>query len=184
MCTRIRLKLLKDSSEEKCACINLKKVELIRCSRDVREVTQNVKILIYISGLIGVSLTAFFMMAFRGPSSLRLESWEIWIFADALASLSASFVLGALALIFQSETKSPYLMGASTVTSAIGFVFAYSRFVRLQITNQAGLFLSLAFITTVSLMVSAVFSAYTHKTVQKLNYRISARFKGRPRNQK
>jgi hypothetical protein len=142
--------------------------------------TQTVKILIYISGLIGVSLTAFFMMAFRGPSSLRLESWEIWIFTDALTFLSASLVLGILALIFNGETKSPYLMGVSTITAAIGFAFAYSRFVRLQITDQAGLFLSLAFVTTASLMVSAIFSAYTHKTVQKLNYRISARFKRRP----
>ena len=58
--------------------------------------TENVKILIYISGLIGVSLTAFFMMAFRGPSSLRLESWEIYIYRcfDILIGLFRARGLG------------------------------------------------------------------------------------------
>lgn len=122
------------------------------------------RVLASILGIAGLGLIFYVMMLSRISISdeIHYEHWEIVMFSDALMLYTISFILGILALVFQNERKSPYLMGISTITTVIGFIFPYFRFVRLGISYQAGALMLYAFGQTITLLVSTILLAYTN----------------------
>jgi len=121
------------------------------------------KILAIILGVAGLVLTFYLMMASRiSISDIHYEHWEIIMFSDALTLWTCSFIFGTLALIFHGEKKSPYLMGISVITAAIGWTFPYFRFVRLGIDYQTAPLLTFAIIHLIIILISAILFAYTN----------------------
>lgn len=88
-----------------------------------------------ILGIAGLIFVFYFMMALRmlmtdvivltgGKTTFLSEYWDAIVYSDSLMFLTASLIFGILALAFQSQKKSPYFMGISTILTSIAFLLS------------------------------------------------------------
>jgi hypothetical protein len=87
---------------------------------------QQERIIAVVFGIVGVAVIMFILFMSvadpLGAGIANFESWEQLMFAEATVGFTMALTFGLVALAFNNERKSPYLLGLSAFTS--GFSYA------------------------------------------------------------